>query len=101
MNIRGKGAVAKNRYDTKSTHILFRPPPSSFPFSTLKNRYDTRRATVFIVPLCDQSCQPGIQLSIIFPRRLALSVHSMNTYVHPVGSQEQRRLRFASLVRTV
>src|SRR5262245_22122939 len=36
MNIRGKGAAAKNRYDTKSTHILPRPPPSSFPFSTLK-----------------------------------------------------------------
>src|SRR5262245_392977 len=85
MNIRGKGAAAKHRYDTNSTHIHLPPSLSTF------NPYDKRRATVFIVLLCDQSCQPGIHLSISFTRRLALSVHSMNTSVHPVGRQEQQR----------
>src|SRR5215470_1481981 len=72
--------------------------PFTFKFSVLTSiRYHKRRATVLIVPLCDQSRQLGIQLPIILPRGLALSVHSMNTYVHPVGRQEQQRTSTAPI----
>ena len=61
MNIRGKGAAAKHRYDTNSTHIHLPPSLSTF------NPYDKRRATVFIVLLCDQSCQTWNSLVDKFP----------------------------------